>query len=252
VAAEAKNINFGALFPGNGTAWFDELTIELDGTPYVNDTAFDLDFESPSPKGFYTGGNGYRVQLDSQVFHSGKQSLRMTRVATANTPEGVDPKLAASMWKDVVRHLETSREAYGKQGAAARDVEWAIQNARVVLQGMQMRANEATRDKSMADNVKWILDSNPGAKIVLWAHNGHVSTASIRYPLVGAAGVPMGASMREMFGAKMVVFGFVFNLLPLMMQAASTYRDRRSPWISLRRIHISLHTQETAMHLFLS
>jgi erythromycin esterase-like protein len=205
VAADAKNINFGALFPGNGTAWFDELTVELDGTPYVNNTTFDLDFESSSPKGFYTGGNGYRVQLDSQVFHSGKQSLRMTRVAPANDPKGVDPKLASSMWKDVVRHLETSREAYGKKGADAGDIEWAIQNARVVLQGMQMRANEATRDKSMADNVKWIVDSNPGAKIVLWAHNGHVSTAS-----AGRYG-PMGTSLREMFGAQMVVFGFAFN-----------------------------------------
>ena len=57
----------------------------------------------------------------------------------------------------------------------------------------------------MADNVKWILDNNPGAKIVLWAHNGHVSTESI-----GGYG-PMGKSLREMFGTQMVVFGFAFN-----------------------------------------
>jgi hypothetical protein len=69
VAAEARNINFGALFPGDGTAWFDELTVELDGKPYTNNDIFDFGFESPSPKGFYTGRNGYRVQLDSQVFH---------------------------------------------------------------------------------------------------------------------------------------------------------------------------------------
>jgi erythromycin esterase-like protein len=211
VTAEARHIVFGAFFPGNGTAWFDGLTIEVDGTPYVDDTTFDLDFESSSLKGFYPGGNAYRVQLDSQVSHSGKQSLRMTRVGTANDPKGVGPKLASSMWTGVVRHLEASREAYGKQGAAARKIEWAIQNARVVLQGMQMRSNEMPRDKSMADNVKWILDNNPGAKIVLWAHNAHVSTATIRYPLIGVTGTPMGASLREMFGANMVVFGFAFN-----------------------------------------
>ena len=205
VAAGARNINFGALLAGAGTAWFDGLTIELDGVPYQDSTAFDFDFESPSPRGFFTGGDGYQVQLDSQVFHSGKQSLRMKRVAAMpGDPKPADPKLAASTWQDVVRHLETSRQAYREKGAA-RDTEWAIQNARVVLQCMRMRANQVTRDRSMADNVKWILDRSPGAKIVLWAHNGHVAAG-------GSPGYePMGAALREMFGDQMVVFGFAFN-----------------------------------------
>lgn len=202
VAADAKNINFGAILTGNGTAWFDGLSVELDGAPYPDQTTFDLDFESSPPKGFYTGGNGYTVELDAQVFHNGKQSLRMKRVAPE--PKATDPKVT-STWKEVVRHLEASREAYTKKGAATRDIEWAIQNARVVLQCMQMRANEVSRDQSMADNIKWILDNNPGAKIVLWAHNGHVATA-------GENGFdPMGAALRKMFGNQMIVFGFAFN-----------------------------------------
>jgi erythromycin esterase len=40
---------------------------------------------------------------------------------------------------------------------------------------------------------------------VLWAHKGHVSTVS-----VGGHGA-MGASLRQMFGSQMVVFGFAFN-----------------------------------------
>ena len=204
VAADAKNINFGAILTGNGTAWFDGLSVELDGAPYLDQTAFDLDFESSSPRGFYTGGNGYAVELDSQVFHNGKQSLRMKRVAPANEPKAADPKVT-STWKEIVRHLESSREAYAKKGAATREIEWAIQNARVVLQCMQMRANEVSRDQSMAENIKWILDQNPNAKIVLWAHNGHVATAST------GGFDPMGASLRKMFGNQMVVFGFAFN-----------------------------------------
>lgn len=176
------------------------MAVELDGTPYLDKGSFDLDFESPTPRGFYTGGNGYLVQLDTRVFHNGKQSLRMTKSVD---PIGVSS--ASSTWKEIVRHLEASSEAYAKKGVATRDIEWVIQNARVVLQCMQMRANEVTRDRSMADNVKWILDNNPGAKIVLWAHNGHVSTAS-------AGGYdPMGASLRKIFGDKMVVFGLAFN-----------------------------------------
>ena len=86
VAANARNINFGALHTGDGSAWFDGLTIELDGVPYTNQSFFDLDFESTTPRGFAVGGAGYEVQLDRQVVRSGSQSLRMTyRSAVAGT-----------------------------------------------------------------------------------------------------------------------------------------------------------------------
>jgi erythromycin esterase-like protein/beta-lactamase regulating signal transducer with metallopeptidase domain len=205
VAADARNINFGSLLSGEGTAWFDGLSVELDGQPYTDNSLFDFDFELPSLKGFAAGPAGYRAQLDKEVFRSGKQSLRMTCVLPPAAGKSTDSKLAVSTWKDVVQHLETSRAAYREKGAGARDIEWAIQNARVVLQCMQMRANEVTRDRSMADNVKWILDQSPKAKIVLWAHNGHVSTGGYR----GYGS--MGASLRKMYGDQMVVFGCAFN-----------------------------------------
>jgi erythromycin esterase len=51
----------------------------------------------------------------------------------------------------------------------------------------------------MAENVAWNLEHAPkGSKIVLWAHNGHVS----RQP--GA----MGSYLAKRFGKDMVVFGF--------------------------------------------
>jgi erythromycin esterase-like protein len=208
VALDAANIDFGVLLDGHGTVWFDSLAIEMDGKPYVDPSPpdLDLDFESPSPKGFFTYGNGYQVQMDAAVFHTGKQSLQIRNAgAGPHDAKSVGPKLASSAWKDIVRHLEASREAYAKKGAPARDIEWVIQNARVVLQCMQLRADEVPRDRSMADNVKWILDTNPGAKIVLWAHNGHVSTAS------AGGNDPMGASLRKVYGGQMVAFGFAFN-----------------------------------------
>ena len=36
VDAKLKNINLGLLLPGDGTAWFDDLTIELDGEPFTD------------------------------------------------------------------------------------------------------------------------------------------------------------------------------------------------------------------------
>lgn len=201
VAADAANINFGVILPGNGTAWFDSLTVELDGKPYTTDQV-DLGFESL--KGFYAGGNGYRATLDDEVVHSGKHSLRLSSVGMPKPdPNAVDAKVAAATWKQVIEHMESSRAAYAKKEAPARDIEWAIQNARVVLQCMQMRANEVSRDASMAANVKWILDQNPKAKIVLWAHNGHVTRRG--------SYASMGAALAKTYGPQMVVFGFAFH-----------------------------------------
>jgi erythromycin esterase-like protein/beta-lactamase regulating signal transducer with metallopeptidase domain len=212
VPAETVNINFGALCNGGGSAWFDGLSVEIDGKPYAGGD-FDFDFEGPEVKGFSIGGAPWTVALNRESVHSGRSSLGMRRdgpapppaqsVSTAASSEG--SKAAVSAWKEVVAHLEASRDAYRRRDAAPRDIEWAIQNARVVLQCMQGRSGEVSRDRSMAANVKWILDQNPGAKIVLWAHNGHVSTGNYR------GYEPMGVDLRRVYGDQMYIFGFAFN-----------------------------------------
>ena len=55
-----------------------------------------------------------------------------------------------------------------------------------------------TRDASMAENVAWILRQNPGAKLVLWAHNEHISRRD------GA----MGYHLARMFGSDYLPVGF--------------------------------------------
>jgi len=204
VDTSARNINFGMLMPGNGTAWFDDLKIELNGEQFTDPSLFDLNFDSQAIRGFYTGGNGYQVTLDNAVAHSGRQSLRMTRVAAVDTAPPVDRAANVAQWSDVLTRLERQRASYRALGATDHDIDWAIQNARVVLQAVQMRLNLVSRDRSMALNIKWILDQNPNAKIVLWAHNGHVSRGESRYR-------SMGQELHDMYGAQMVVLGFAFN-----------------------------------------
>lgn len=205
VPTGAKNINFGVLHPGNGTAWFDTLQVDVDGVPYNDNSKFDLDFESEPPRGFYTGGQGYKVAIDKEVAHTGKQSLRSTSLAEpSNQPSGPDVALLPTSCTAIIRHLEDFRAGVnGKQ--ELKELEWVIQNARVVLQYAQLQAGIKTRDESMADNIKWIADQNPGTKIVIWAHNGHVAHG-------GTTGyVPMGTYLRKMFGPQYVNFGFAFN-----------------------------------------
>ena len=205
VDAKTSNINFGAILTGDGSAWFDHLTVEIDGKPFAPPAGLDLDFEAAAT-GFFTGGSGYLVRPDDTVFQNGKHSLLMKyaggpQTQAANT---VDPKTASATWTEVMQHMESMREAYAKKGAAARDIDWSTQNARVVLQCMQMRANQVSRDESMAQNIKWILDHSPKDKLVVWAHNGHVQASGANYQ-------PMGATLRKMYGDQMVVFGFAFN-----------------------------------------
>jgi hypothetical protein len=56
VSAEAQNINFGMLVSGGGTAWFDDLKIELDGVTYSDPSQFDFTFESAAPRVFHRCG----------------------------------------------------------------------------------------------------------------------------------------------------------------------------------------------------
>jgi hypothetical protein len=55
----------------------------------------------------------------------------------------------------------------------------------------------------MAENVRWLVDYEKGAKIILWAANPHVMTAR-------GSGC-MGDYLRRTFGKDMVVFGLLCN-----------------------------------------
>jgi erythromycin esterase len=92
--------------------------------------------------------------------------------------------------------------------SSSEEFERALQNARIVLQAEHHygAGDEGfmLRDRYMAENVAWRLDqAGPSAKIVLWAHNFHISTFF-------ADSKPMGEYLRERYRDQMVVFGFSF------------------------------------------
>ena len=205
VAADAKNINFGAILSGNGTAWFDGLSVQLDGAPYLDKTVFDLDFESPTPTGFYTGGNGYLVELDSQVFHNGKQSLRMKRSGPANEARALIQrshhrrgKRSCSIWKPLARRTRK------------RALRPAISSGAFKTRESSCRACKCGRTKSRA--IKAWPTTSSGFWTTIPARrscSGHTMATS--RPGARRGFNPMGAALRKMFGNQMVVFGFAFN-----------------------------------------
>ncbi len=107
----------------------------------------------------------------------------------------------AAAARSIYEHLSAQRDVY-LQTIAREQVDWAIQNARLVVQRAESLAGITSRDRSMATNVEWILDQAPaGSKIVLWAHNGHVN----RNPGW------MGDFLDQRYGDEMYVLGFAFG-----------------------------------------
>lgn len=126
------------------------------------------------------------------------QSVRLSRSSSSSA----DLKRLARDCKSIEKHLNQYRPSSGTQPMI--EPEWAIQMARLVRQWAQMKAGERSRDESMAENVEWIAKRSPAAKVILWAHNGHVTYDGDSYK-------SMGAYLKSALGIRVVTFGFVFN-----------------------------------------
>ena len=94
--------------------------------------------------------------------------------------------------------LLANREEY--EAAAGVDAfEVALQSLRVAFQYHLSATGEQWRDESMAENTEWISRRiGPEGRMVLWAHNFHVSTWTRA----------QGSYLRETFGDDMVVVAF--------------------------------------------
>jgi len=116
------------------------------------------------------------------------------RQARMETAQGV---------KILLARFSNRKQEYAK---ATSEEDWVIaqHNLEIIRQAEELRSSRVwgIRDRDMAANVKWILDHEPpGTKIMLWAHNGHVSTAPWA----------MGSLLRRLYRQEMVVCGFSFS-----------------------------------------
>jgi erythromycin esterase len=140
----------------------------------------------------------YAILLDS-AYARIKDVLRERRSNTMSAA-------ATSFWESegdrVLTHLLTTRDSYVAAGRDSLEVAWAIQNARIVVQGARSTRSSTSRDSSMAVNVQWIAAHQPpGTKMVLWAHNGHVARQKNW----------MGAHLAARYGNAMRVIGFALG-----------------------------------------
>jgi len=148
--------------------------------------------------------------------------LQTGTVAAANTRAWlarVDPAQAAwfdanlkSPTADAGRELLARFDANQAAWVKATSEEafaWARQDARVLVQSVELaqeKVDPGVRDRCMAENVEWILAHEPGARMMIWAHNLHVAvdSAVMRAP-------SMGVHLRQALGQDLLVLGFVFR-----------------------------------------
>ena len=143
-----------------------------------------------------------RVETVNERIHcldafANDESGRFPTREYANQPVAYQRDCAASLAE--VRSLLVVRRPLYEAASGADAFEVALQSLRVALQYHLDATGEQDRDESMAENVAWISDRiGPEGRMVLWAHNYHVSTQE------GA----QGYYQRRAFGNDMVVVGF--------------------------------------------
>lgn len=99
-------------------------------------------------------------------------------------------------------HLESNQDNYLSM-VDTMSMEWAIQNARIVEQGVAMYIfDEDSRDRSMALNTEWIYNHHTGkeSNMVIWAHNAHIRYSD-----------GLGNYLAETYGDQYTSVGFAFG-----------------------------------------
>ncbi len=131
----------------------------------------------------------------------------------ANDPQGSFPspgyadqtdayraECGASLTEALSRFL--AEQSSFEAASSPQEFAFALQSLRVATQYHLTATREGTRDQFMAENTVWIHDQmGAGSKLVLWAHNFHVSTLS------GA----QGWFLRPVYGDDMVIVGFTHD-----------------------------------------
>jgi erythromycin esterase-like protein len=194
VPADALHVSLGCFLSGNGRAWFDGLSIELDGRPWRDPARIDLDLSSEELVGFWVDPRN-RAVLDPDVTRTGRPSLRVE-------PAGPVPECETSDVEAQVLAVQALAELTARLptvGSAK-----ALRCALVIVQSLEMRTGggDASRARSMAENIEWILDRQPGTRVVLWTHNGHVArgggdTGAFLARRLGDAYLPVGFATGE-------------------------------------------------------
>ncbi|MCC6521568.1 MAG: erythromycin esterase family protein [Polyangiaceae bacterium] len=155
----------------------------------------------------YRGVLAYLERVDPAAVPALREGLAPLGLVSADATYGAlgpDAQAATrTALAALVAALDANRPAYGaRTGAAAWDT--ARQHARILQQAEASFVDPSLRDPAMADNVDWLVERlPPQGKIVLWAHNAHVSFGPLGFSALGRI-------LRQRHGADYLAIGTSF------------------------------------------
>lgn len=128
--------------------------------------------------------------------------------AVARAPEELQAlaKAAGALVErfDAARAMWTTRSSAQAWAIARQHARLLVQSLEVLRLGPAPAAGEA-RDRAMAENITWIAEhEGPQSKLVVWAHDFHVSYGSQSWH-------PMGQFLRTRWGKAYLNVGFAFD-----------------------------------------
>jgi len=194
VPEETKHVGLGCFLAGRGRAWFDGLAVTLDGEPWRDPERIDLNLSTDALTGFWVDPRA-RAVLDGEVHRRDRPALRVESsgaIPSCDTSHLEAHALAEQVLSDLMSRWSASR--------AGR----ALRCALSVVQALEMRTGggDASRARSMAENIEWLLARKPEARVVYWASNdaiarGGMDTGGFLGRNLGESYVPVGFRWRE-------------------------------------------------------
>ncbi|MGI4874877.1 MAG: erythromycin esterase family protein [Janthinobacterium lividum] len=130
--------------------------------------------------------------LRSQYF-----AMRDKWTVRGKQPPSAIKQLVKRLSDELAHYLETAAAPAVQQHHAC----VLVQKANMIQNGL---FHPLGRDEAMAENVGWVLQQDPTARVVLWAHNGHIMRDSHHQS--------MGYFLAQQFGVAYVPIGFATGI----------------------------------------
>ena len=164
----------------------------------VQFTGFDMQFPGVAAEQV----TDFLAELDPELLEEFEADLEEAVASGSLTePESVPDQALIERIDALVARMAANEASYA-EATSEHEAAWAVQDARVIAQALGVpRGGVVWRDEAMAQNVLWLLERNPGARMMIWAHNGHVSQAEGW----------MGAHLAEALADDYVAIAFSFE-----------------------------------------
>jgi erythromycin esterase len=153
-----------------------------------------------------------RIFTRSEIRMSASMSNVLDRLSD---PYAVIKRKKAKEWhlfSDSLKIIASANQEKLKKNLGETGYVYFLQEITLLKQYIEMTAHfsksDADRDLAMAENIKWLHEQPRNLKMILWAHNGHITkklAPSLYFKIS-----PMGGHLAKMFGNKYYNIGFDF------------------------------------------